>query len=230
MPKTTGADHVAGEINIIFFGPPGSGKGTQAKKISSNLCLPHIDTGSLIREAIQNKTELGEKAQGFVETGKLVPDELVIDLIKEKLIVLKGKFFKGFILDGFPRTIPQANALEKLLGELSLKLTCVINVQAPEDILVKRLSSRRICTNKTCSEIYNLFTKKPKQENKCDICGSALYQRKDDTSEAAKERLNEYHNKTAPVEKYYREKGKLCDIDGTKDPEEVYNEIVKICK
>ena len=152
------------EINIIFFGAPGAGKGTQAKKISSNLILPHVDTGNLIREAIVNKTELGEKAQSFVESGKLVPDQLVIDLIREKLIVLKGRVFKGFILDGYPRTIPQANALEKLLGELNLELTCVINVQAPESILVKRLSSRRLCSNKNCGEIYNLLTKKPKAE------------------------------------------------------------------
>ena len=216
------------EINIIFFGAPGAGKGTQAKKISSALCLPHIDTGNLIREAITNKTELGQKAQSFVESGKLVPDQLVIDLIREKLIVLKGRVFKGFVLDGYPRTIPQANALEKLLDELNLELTCVINVQAPENILIKRLSSRRLCSNKSCGEIYNLLTKKPKKEGKCDACGSSLYQRRDDTEEAAQERLNEYHNKTAPLEKYYRDQGKLCDVDGTKDPQEVYNKIIKM--
>ena len=216
------------EINIIFFGAPGGGKGTQAKKMSSGLNLPHIDTGSLIREAIQNKTELGLKAQSFVESGKLVPDELVIALIKEKLASLKKKDFKGFILDGFPRTIPQANALEKMFSEFGAELTKVFNIQAPEDILIKRLSSRRICTNKSCGAIYNTLTKIPKVENKCDICGSDLYQRKDDTEEASKVRLVEYHNKTAPLEKYYRDKGKLCDVDGTKDPKEVYNEIIKI--
>lgn len=216
------------EINIIFFGAPGAGKGTQAKKISTNLNLPHIDTGNLIREAILNKSELGEKAQSFVEAGNLVPDQLVIDLIREKLIALKGRVFKGFILDGYPRTIPQANALETLLSELNLTLTCVINVQAPEDILVKRLSSRRLCSNKNCGEIYNLLTKKPKAEGKCDLCGSNLYQRKDDTEEAAKQRLNEYHNKTALLEKYYRDKGKLCDVNGTKDPNDVSSEIMKM--
>ena len=216
------------ENNIIFFGAPGAGKGTQAKKISEQLKLPHIDTGSLIREAIANKTELGTRAQQFVESGKLVPDQLVIDLIREKLIVLKDRYFKGFILDGFPRTIAQANALETLLGELNLELKYVINIQAPEDVLIKRLSSRRLCTNKNCGAIYNLITKKPKVENKCDLCGQALYQRKDDTEEAAKERLNEYHNKTAPLEKYYRDKNKMVDFNGTKDPDEVYNEIVRI--
>ena len=216
------------EVNIIFFGAPGAGKGTQAKKISHELKLPHIDTGSLIREAIVNKTELGIRAQQFVESGKLVPDQLVIDLIREKLIVLKDKNFNGFILDGFPRTIPQANALKTLLEELKLDLTCVLNIQAPENILVKRLSSRRLCSNKTCGAIFNLISKKPKEENKCDVCGSALYQRKDDTEEAAKERLNEYHNKTAPLEKYYRDQNKLVDMDGTKDPEEVYNDVIKI--
>ena len=216
------------EINIIFFGAPGAGKGTQAKKISSKLNLPHIDTGNLIREAIVHKTELGQRAQSFVESGKLVPDQLVIDLIREKLIVLKDRHYKGFILDGYPRTIPQANALESLFVELNLELTSVLNIQAPEDILVKRLSSRRICTNKNCGAIYNLITKKTKVDNKCDLCGSNLYQRKDDTEEAAHERLNEYHNKTAPLEKYYREKDKLIDIDGTKDQSDVYNEILKI--
>jgi len=216
------------QINIIFFGAPGAGKGTQAKKISHKLKLPHIDTGSLIREAIVNKTELGIRAQQFVESGKLVPDELVIDLIREKLIVLKDRNFNGFILDGFPRTIPQANALKSLLEELKLDLTSVLNIQAPENILVKRLSSRRICLNKSCGAIFNLITKKPKEENKCDVCGSPLCQRKDDTEEAAKERLNEYHNKTAPLEKYYRDENKLVDMDGTKEPEEVYNEIIKI--
>ena len=216
------------EINIVFFGAPGAGKGTQAKKISSELCLPHIDTGDLIREAIKNGTELGQRAQGFVESGKLVPDQLAIDLIREKLIVLKGKVFKGFILDGYPRTIPQANALDKLLKELNLELTCVINVQAPEDILIKRLSSRRLCSNKNCGEIYNSLTKKPKTNGKCDACGSNLYQRKDDTEEASKERLKEYHNKTAPLETYYRDQEKLVDIDGTKDPNEVYNQILKV--
>jgi len=218
------------ETNIIFFGAPGAGKGTQAKKISHELSLPHIDTGNLIRESIKNQTELGLKAQEFVEAGKLVPDQLVIDLIREKLIVLKGKIFKGFILDGYPRTIAQANALQKLLEELNLELTCVINVKAPEDLLIKRLSSRRLCSNKSCGEIYNILTKKPKQENKCDKCGSPLYQRKDDTEEALKKRLDEYRNKTAPLEKYYRDKGKLCDVDGTKDENEVYNKIIKLCQ
>ena len=215
-------------LNIIFFGAPGAGKGTQAKKISHELKLPHVDTGNLIREAIANKTQLGIQAKEFVESGKLVPDQLVIDLIREKLIVLKDKNFNGFILDGFPRTIPQADALKSLLEELKLDLTCVLNIQAPENILVKRLSSRRLCSNKTCGAIFNLITKKPKEENKCDVCNSPLYQRKDDTEEAAKERLNEYHNKTAPLEKYYREQNKLVDTDGTKEPEEVYNKIIKI--
>jgi len=216
------------QINLIFFGAPGAGKGTQAKKLSFELSLPHLDTGNLIREAIQNKTELGQKAQCFVETGRLVPDQLVINLIREKLIVLKDRHCNGFILDGFPRTIPQANALQKLLEELSIGLTKVINVKAPEEILIKRLSSRRMCSSKSCGEIYNLITKKPKQEGKCDLCGSNLYQRKDDTEEAAKERLNEYHNKTSHLDKYYREQELMVDLDGTKDPNEVYNEILKV--
>lgn len=215
------------QINVIFFGAPGAGKGTQAKKLSNNLNLIHIDTGDLIRSAIKNETELGKKAKSFVESGKLVPDELVINLIKERLINLIGKNSYGFILDGFPRTIPQADSLENLLKELNLNLTKVVNVQTPEDLLIKRLSSRRLCSNKLCGGIYNLSTKKPKVENKCDLCGQGLYQRKDDTEEAAKERLNEYYNKTAPLEKYYREQDKLIDVDGSKKEDEVYNKILK---
>lgn len=209
-------------INIVFLGAPGAGKGTQAKKISQGLNLPHIDTGSLIREAIKNQTELGIKAKEFVEAGKLVPDQLVIDLIREKV-----RAFNGFILDGYPRTIAQANALNQLLNELSLELTFVINLQAPEEILIKRLSSRRLCSNKTCGEIYNVISKKPKIENKCDLCNSPLYQRKDDTKESVQERLSEYYNKTAPLEKYYKDQEKLLDVDGAKDPNDVYNEILK---
>lgn len=216
--------------NLIFFGPPGVGKGTQAKRLSKEFNLPHIDTGHLIRKAITNQSELGKKAKAFVESGKLVPDDLVIELIKERLKMLNDFDSDGFILDGYPRTIPQAEALEKMLTELKLRISYVINITAPENILAKRLSSRRLCSNKNCGAIYNLISKKPKIENKCDVCGSDLYQRKDDTEEASIERLKEYENKTAPLEKYYRDKKKLIDIDGTKDSDEVYNEIVQTTK
>lgn len=215
------------QTNIIIFGAPGAGKGTQAKKIKEELGLPHIDTGHLIRKAIDSDSELGIKAKSFVESGKLVPDDLIIDLIKERLFMLKDSGLGGFILDGYPRTVVQADALQKMLKDLNLGITKVINIKIPEEILVKRLSSRRICSKKLCGEIYNLISKKPKQDGKCDVCGSDLYQRKDDTEEAAKERLNEYHKKTAPLEKYYRDLGKLCDIDGSKELDEVYNEIIK---
>lgn len=216
------------ETNIIFFGPPGAGKGTQAKIISSNLKLPHIDTGNLIREAIKNETMLGKKAKGFVESGKLVPDNLVIALIKEKLQGLRNGSFKGFILDGYPRTVPQADALKSMLDDLNLTEPKVINVQAPEKILIERLSSRRLCSNKTCGAIYNLISKNPKINGKCDLCGSDLYQRKDDTEEACKQRLTEYKNKTAPLEDYYKKLNSMFTVDGTKDPNDVYIEITKI--
>ncbi len=213
------------QINVVFFGAPGAGKGTQAKKLSDKLNLPHIDTGNLIRKAISNQTELGAKAKQYVESGKLVPDELIIDLIKERLNMFISSASNGFILDGFPRTIAQANALQKMLGDLSLSLRTVINISVPENILIERLSSRRLCTNKNCGAIYNLITHKPKVDNKCDLCQSDLYQRKDDTAEASKERLKEYSTKTAPLEKYYRDLSLITDIDGTKNENDVYNEI-----
>ncbi len=213
------------QINVIFFGAPGAGKGTQAKKLSDKLNLPHIDTGNLIRKAIADKTELGIKAKQYVESGKLVPDELIIDLIKERLNILIGSTSNGFILDGFPRTIAQADALQKMLSDLSLSLHTVINISVPENVLIERLSSRRLCTNKNCGAIYNLITHKPKIDNKCNLCQSDLYQRKDDTEEASKERLKEYSTKTAPLEKYYRDLSLITDIDGTKNENDVYNEI-----
>jgi adenylate kinase len=216
------------KANIIFFGAPGAGKGTQAKKVSSELKIPHLDTGNLIREAITGGTGLGKKAKEYVEGGNLVPDDLVIGLIREKLLELKGNDFKGFILDGFPRTIPQAEALGNMMKELNLQITKVLNVQVPENILIERLSARRLCSNKSCGAIYNMLTKKTKHEGKCDLCGSDLYQRKDDTTEAAQQRLNEYHNKTAPIENYYRKQTVLADVDGTKDPQAVYNKILEI--
>lgn len=217
--------------NVIFFGPPGVGKGTQAKNLALKLKLPHIDTGSLIREAIQNETELGKRAKQIVEGGNLLPDNLVNELIRERLLDLrqdKSCPHKGFILDGFPRTIGQAEALTKISDELKLPDIIVLNIQAPEDLLIKRLSSRRICSNKKCGEIYNIFTKKPREDGRCSLCGSELFQRKDDLKEACKQRLVEYHNKTAPVEKYYKDRKVIIDIDGSKESDEVFNEIIKI--
>ena len=210
---------------VVLLGPPGSGKGTQAKKVANTLKLPHVDTGNLIREAIKNETPLGIKAKDIVESGRLLPDQLVNSLIKEKLYSLKEDSFQGFILDGFPRTIGQAEALEKIIEELNLGPLKIFNVQAPEDLLIKRLSSRRLCSNKDCGEIYNLVSKKPEKENICDKCGSPLYQRKDDLEEACRQRLVEYKNKTAPLEKYYKDKKMLIDIDGSKDKDIVFKEI-----
>lgn len=214
--------------NLILFGPPGVGKGTQAKLLGSNLNLPHIDTGGLIRQAIINETDLGKQAKSFVESGKLVPDELIIELIREKLNFLEQQSIRGFILDGFPRTIPQAEALEKMIEEFDEKINWVISIKAPKEVVVSRLSSRRMCSKKTCHEIYNLITKPPKEENKCDICGNELYQRADDSVEACVERFIEYDTKTAPLEEYYRKKGLLTNIDGIKAPGDVYNEILSV--
>lgn len=218
------------ELNIILFGAPGVGKGTQAKQLSHDLSLPHIDTGGLIRKAIENKSELGIQAQSFVEGGKLVPDNLIIELIRERLIFLKDQGTEGFILDGYPRTIPQADALQEMLSKLNLSLTKVINLKAPMELIIKRLSSRRMCSKKTCGAIYNLESKLPKVEGKCDICNSDLYQRKDDSEEASAERFKEYDAKTAPLEEYYKNLNLLADIDASKNPEDVFSNILSIIK
>lgn len=212
--------------NLVLFGAPGVGKGTQAKKLSKELNLPHIDTGSLIRKAIEQGTPLGVKAKDFVESGKLVPDDLIIELIKERLIFINSQEIEGFILDGFPRTITQAEALNEVLQTININISNVLNIKAPKELVVTRLSSRRLCSKKTCGAIYNLESKPPKTEGKCDICNSDIYQRKDDSKEASAERFIEYEQKTAPLEDFYKKLGLIVDIDGSKSPDDVYNEIL----
>lgn len=213
--------------NLILFGPPGVGKGTQAAKLVKEYSLPHIDTGALIRKAIENGTDLGVKAKSFVESGKLVPDDLIIELIKEKLIFLNLQQISGFILDGYPRTIPQAEALERVLTEIGISISKVLSLKAPKDVVVSRLSARRLCTKKTCHNIYNLVTKPPQVEGKCDVCHSDLYQRKDDSQEACEARFVEYDAKTAPLETYYKSRLLFSEIDATKSENEVFNDIVR---
>jgi adenylate kinase len=190
-------------MKMIIIGPQGSGKGTYASRIAPILSIPHISTGDLLREEIKNNTELGKKAKEYVDKGLLVPDELVMDVLKKRINQKDAK--KGFIFDGFPRNQEQAKALDKIS-----KIDVVIELVVPEWILLKRLSSRRVC--KSCGEIYNILNVKPKKDGICDKCGGELIQRSDETPEAIKERLNLYKKETQPLINYYKEKGILKQV------------------
>lgn len=191
-------------MNLIFLGPPGVGKGTIAKEIVKQKGIPQISTGDLLRAAVKEKSELGKKAKEYMDAGKLVPDDLVINLLKER--ISRDDCKNGFILDGFPRTIPQAEALE---GEV--KIDNVLNFKAKDKTIIQRLSGRRTC--KSCNAIYHLENIPPKVEGKCDKCKGELFQRDDDKPEAIKKRLEVYQKQTAPLIDYYKEKGILTDIE-----------------
>uniref|UniRef100_A0A7C3MMV3 Adenylate kinase n=1 Tax=Dictyoglomus thermophilum TaxID=14 RepID=A0A7C3MMV3_DICTH len=210
---------------IIFLGPPGAGKGTHAKEISYILNIPHISTGDIFREAIKNQTELGMRVKEFLDSGKLVPDELVWEVVKDRLDTEDCK--DGFILDGFPRTILQAELLDKYLNERNADLK-VIYLDASDDLVIKRLSSRRVCKN--CGAIYNIISMPPKKEGICDICGGELYQRSDDYPEVIKKRLETYYKETQPLIDYYKNRGVMYTIIAEKDREEVLQEILKVVK
>ncbi len=193
-------------MKLILLGAPGAGKGTQAEVICEKLSIPAISTGNIIREAISNGTEVGLKAKSYIEAGGLVPDEVVIGIIKERL--LKDDCKNGFILDGFPRTIPQAEALDKL----GVEIDCVLEIDVPDEDVIRRLSGRRVCGK--CGASYHLEYKQPKNNGVCDLCGADLVQRKDDNPETIKERLNVYHDQTEPLKGYYDNCGKLKVVKG----------------
>ncbi len=211
-------------LNIILMGPPGAGKGTQAKKIIAAYHIPHISTGDMFREAIAAKTPTGLLAATYINQGLLVPDEVTIALVRERLA--KDDCAKGFLLDGFPRTIPQAEALEKITNEINRPIGAVINITADKEILVKRITGRRVC--KVCGAPFHIETMKPKVEGVCDYCGGELMQRKDDTLESLKVRLDAYEHQTLPLVDFYKEKGLLHDIDGLIGLEEVFKTICNI--
>lgn len=210
--------------NIILMGPPGAGKGTNAKRIASFYKIPHISTGDMFREAIKNKTPLGELASKYISEGLLVPDDVTIGLVRERLALDDCK--NGFLLDGFPRSLPQAEALTAIGEEISRPINYVINIVVPEAILVDRISGRRVC--KTCGAPYHVKNMKPKVDGVCDLCGGELVQRKDDNEETLKSRLHEYHKMTEPLINYYKNLGVTFDIDGTKDLDELSKDIAKI--
>ncbi len=213
-------------ISLVFLGPPGAGKGTYAKEITNKLGIPHISTGDMFRETADSGTDLGKKIKEIMERGDLVPDELVNEMVKERLSREDCK--KGFILDGYPRTVAQAEALDNILKEMGKELTAAIFFDVPVDVVVERLTNRRVCPK--CGKIYNLKTLPPKVDGVCDVCGSELIQRDDDKEEVVRRRYEVYMDNTYPVVEYYEKKGKLYKIDGTLGVDMVVEEVLKIVK
>lgn len=211
-------------MRIIMLGAPGAGKGTQAKKITSRYSIPHISTGDIFRANIKDGTELGKKAKTYIDQGHLVPDELVVDIVIDR--VQQQDCADGYVLDGFPRTIPQAEALDKALAEMGQSIDYAINVEVPDENIVQRMSGRRACVN--CGATYHIVYAPTKIENVCDTCEGELILRDDDKPETVQERLNVYHEQTQPLIDYYTEQDKLVEVDGTIDIEKVFDAIVKI--
>ncbi len=208
-------------MNIIFLGAPGAGKGTQSEIVSKNFKIPTISTGDIIRQALKSGSEMGLKAKEYTDKGHLVPDEVVIGIVKDRIAKVDCK--NGFILDGFPRTIPQAEALKSS----GVSIDAVIDIEVNDDVIYNRMSGRRVCSN--CGKAYNVnLNIRPKKAGVCDVCEGALIQRMDDKLETVKERLKVYHEQTQVLKDYYKESGKLHVINGEQDVESIYEEIEKI--
>lgn len=213
-------------FGIILLGPPGAGKGTQAKKISAAFSIPQISTGDMLREAVKNGTQMGKLAKTHMDQGGLVPDEVVIGIVKERLQAPDCR--NGFILDGFPRTIPQAEALDRVTRELRKEVRTVLSLEVDEKDLMERLCGRRTCTG--CGAMYHVQFNRPKAEGKCDKCGTALIQRDDDKEETILARLANYKKMTEPLLQYYKGTGKTRSVKATGDIDAIYANIVKILK
>ncbi|MFA9424300.1 MAG: adenylate kinase [Sedimentibacter sp.] len=209
-------------MRTILLGPPGAGKGTQADTIVKEFSIPHISTGDIFRKNIKENTILGKKAKEYMDKGLLVPDELTVELVKDRL--LNDDCKNGFLLDGFPRTIFQADALEEALKSMDQKLDYVVNIQVRKELLIERAVGRRVC--KDCGQTYHMTFNKPKKEGICDNCGGELLQRKDDTEETVSKRINVYQEQTEPLIEYYTNKGIIVNVDGEKPIAEVGKNIV----
>ena len=211
-------------MKIIMLGAPGAGKGTQAKQIAAKYDIPHISTGDIFRANIKNGTELGKKAKEYMDQGLLVPDELTCDLVMDR--IQEDDCAKGFVLDGFPRTIPQAEALTAALEKIGQKMDFAIDVDVPDENIVNRMSGRRACLE--CGATYHIVAIPPKQEGVCDNCGSKLVLRDDDKPETVQKRLDVYHEQTQPLIDYYKKSGILKSVDGTQPMEKVFEDITNI--
>ena len=211
-------------MKIVLLGPPGAGKGTQAKSISNRYSIPHISTGDIFRKNISENTPLGVEAKGYIDNGKLVPDEVTINMVKDRLQQEDCK--NGYLLDGFPRTVHQAEALQSFLSEINDKLDTALLIEVPSEFILERMTGRRVCLS--CGASYHIKFNPTKVEGKCDVCGNEVVQRKDDKESTVKERLDVYEKQTRPLINFYKEKQLLSVVDGTKAINEVFDSICKI--
>lgn len=214
----------SGGIRVILLGPPGAGKGTQAKFLEARYGAYQVSTGEILRKAVKDQTPLGKKAKGYMDQGELLPDGVIVDLIAEQLRSPECR--RGFILDGFPRTTGQADALEGILREMGSRLDVVIHLKVPREVVISRLAGRRTCRN--CGNLHHVMFDPPARSGVCDRCQGELYQREDDREETIAARLEVYESQTAPLIHYYREKGRLADIDGAGSVEEIQSRLARV--
>ena len=211
-------------MKIVLLGPPGAGKGTQAKSISNRYSIPHISTGDIFRKNISENTPLGIEAKSYMYNGQLVPDEVTINMVKDRL--QQDDFKNGYLLDGFPRTVHQAEALDNFLTEREESIDTALLIEVPKEFILERMTGRRVCPS--CGASYHIKFNPPTNDGKCDLCGSDVIQRKDDTEETVKERLDVYENQTQPLIDFYKNKKQLSVVDGTQAINEVFESICKI--